>query len=324
MALGLCSEEVVTLGIMRIAEELHHQFPDSVVVIQGILPRSNHRDGSLDGKTSKYASRTPGQRQGGDRHTLFKHGSHLRDGAPGGGAKGGEKKPTRGVAGTGYNDAMNPFGAPGGRNLLDEDGEFEEDAMMIFNDDVDADIDNYNRHLEEAKTREEKKEAREKRREKAKEEARKEAREKANVEAKEEFQEETKEEVKQEELKFDKKKGTDKLGDQRARQPKFDYYLWPSIQAINKQLEGFCGKHEHLVYFDGDDLLLGSVGNDHYRVPHRTIIRDLMPNYVHLSYLGHKVVIDVLNDELKRIIFEDDETNDVEKKSSSGGKRGKR
>ena len=121
--------------------------------------------------------------------------------------------------------------------------------------------------------------------------------------------------------------GTGKLWDQKgnptfekkASQPYFDYYLWPSIKAINKELEGFCSKHEHFVYFDADQLVLGSIGNAHYRAEHKTIITELMPNYVHLSYLGHKVVMGALNEELKRIIYDDDETNDIETNTPKKG-----
>ena len=38
--LGLCSEEVVLLGILRLAEEIHNVNPDSVIVINSILPRA--------------------------------------------------------------------------------------------------------------------------------------------------------------------------------------------------------------------------------------------------------------------------------------------
>jgi hypothetical protein len=44
---GGCSEEATVLGILRTAEELHYSHPDAVIVIQGILPRSNRPDGSL-------------------------------------------------------------------------------------------------------------------------------------------------------------------------------------------------------------------------------------------------------------------------------------
>lgn len=50
---GGCSEEAVTLGVLRVAEELALTHPGSVVVIQGLLPRSRRKDGSLEPKTSK-------------------------------------------------------------------------------------------------------------------------------------------------------------------------------------------------------------------------------------------------------------------------------
>ena len=45
---GGCSEEAVVLGILRVAEEIHTKFPQAVVVIQGILPRTSRDDGTLE------------------------------------------------------------------------------------------------------------------------------------------------------------------------------------------------------------------------------------------------------------------------------------
>ena len=48
LARGGCSEEAVVLGILRVAEEIHGKFPQSIVVIQGILPRTSRTDGLLE------------------------------------------------------------------------------------------------------------------------------------------------------------------------------------------------------------------------------------------------------------------------------------
>ena len=99
--------------------------------------------------------------------------------------------------------------------------------------------------------------------------------------------------------------------------PRVDFYFWPSIKAINKALEDFCAKHEHYVYFDADDLILGSLGNNYYKAAHKTIIAELMPNYVHLSALGHQVILKAVSEELQKIIYDDDESNDIETKTGS-------
>jgi hypothetical protein len=44
---GGCSEEATLLGILRIADEIYFSNPNSVIVIQGILPYSKAGDGSL-------------------------------------------------------------------------------------------------------------------------------------------------------------------------------------------------------------------------------------------------------------------------------------
>jgi lysophospholipase L1-like esterase len=48
---GGCSEEATVLGILRVAEELEQRYPGSVVVIQGILPRTSRKDGILEPKS---------------------------------------------------------------------------------------------------------------------------------------------------------------------------------------------------------------------------------------------------------------------------------
>jgi lysophospholipase L1-like esterase len=90
------------------------------------------------------------------------------------------------------------------------------------------------------------------------------------------------------------------------------YLLWPSIQSINKQLEAFCAKHEHLVYFDASSLFLGRMGNAHFSGSSDQIVTELMPDYKRISYQGYQVLGKAVHSELQRIIFDDDETNDVE------------
>ena len=43
-----CSEDVIALGIQRIAQELQHYNPQATIVLQSILPRTLHADGSLE------------------------------------------------------------------------------------------------------------------------------------------------------------------------------------------------------------------------------------------------------------------------------------
>lgn len=85
--------------------------------------------------------------------------------------------------------------------------------------------------------------------------------------------------------------------------------LWPSIQLINQELERFCEKHEHIVYFDAASLFLGSLGNEHYQSSQKFILKDLMPDYAHLSTMGYQVMANVIAKELSRIVYDDDETN---------------
>ena len=47
LALMQCSEEVIIIGIVRVVEEILRRKPDSTVVINGILPRTDRKDGYL-------------------------------------------------------------------------------------------------------------------------------------------------------------------------------------------------------------------------------------------------------------------------------------
>jgi hypothetical protein len=90
------------------------------------------------------------------------------------------------------------------------------------------------------------------------------------------------------------------------------FLLWPSIQSINKQLEEFCAKHDHLVYFDASSLFLGRMGNAHFSGNSDQIVTELMPDYKSISFEGYRVMGTAIHSELQRIIFDDDESNDVE------------
>ena len=49
-----------------------------------------------------------------------------------------------------------------------------------------------------------------------------------------------------------------------------------------------------------------------------------MPDYVHLSFAGHKLLLDNINKELQNIIYDDDETNDVVTKGGGRKKASRR
>jgi lysophospholipase L1-like esterase len=98
-----------------------------------------------------------------------------------------------------------------------------------------------------------------------------------------------------------------------AEAAKRQFLLWPSIVSINKQLELFCEKHERAVFFDAANLFIGTVGNEHYQSKTYQLLHDLMPDYRHPSDIGMRIMGDAIVKELNRIIFEDNEANDIEK-----------
>jgi hypothetical protein len=87
------------------------------------------------------------------------------------------------------------------------------------------------------------------------------------------------------------------------------YPLWPSIKLINEELEKFCEKHDHMVYFDTSALFFGSLGNEHFQSSEKTILKELMPDYAHPSVKGYEILAKVMGKELNRIIYENDEEN---------------
>lgn len=54
LAVTECSEEAVIVGILRLADEIKVKHPKSVVVIEGILPRTTYADGHV--KTIRNAT----------------------------------------------------------------------------------------------------------------------------------------------------------------------------------------------------------------------------------------------------------------------------
>ena len=92
---------------------------------------------------------------------------------------------------------------------------------------------------------------------------------------------------------------------------KDEYPLWPSIEIINKELEEFCAKHDHLVYFDAAKVFIGGMGNEYYQSSRKVVLKELMPDFKHLSVKGHKLLLKVMGKELNRIIYDDDEQNHV-------------
>jgi hypothetical protein len=193
LSLAMCSEDMVTLGVLRVAEEIAFHNPDSKVVIQGLLPRSNHRDGSL-------------------HMTDDKRGSSFRD----------------------SNTPSQRAEAP-----------FEKNNVWLYRThEIDPSI------LDQGHST-------------------------------------TSSAIQQ--------------AQEQAKQPYFDYYIWPSILAINQELKAFCDKHgSQFVYFDADDLFVETV--DGGVSEEKRIIKDLMPNSILLGYKGHQVLMNAVKTKLKELL----------------------
>jgi hypothetical protein len=93
--------------------------------------------------------------------------------------------------------------------------------------------------------------------------------------------------------------------------------LWPSMERINEQLAKFCELHPRMIYFDASDLFLGTAGNQYYRSTGREIVKELMPDFVHPSVDGMQILAKRMEKELKRIIYQQDEANDIEKQDEN-------
>jgi lysophospholipase L1-like esterase len=92
------------------------------------------------------------------------------------------------------------------------------------------------------------------------------------------------------------------------------YLLWPSIQVINDELEKFCEEHTNIVYFDAGRLFLQDAPHDKKMGKTKKIITELMPDYVHPSPEGWKVLGDAILEEYKSIVIGDDLDTDIEGK----------
>mmetsp|Transcript_55908 Transcript_55908/g.84606 ORF Transcript_55908/g.84606 Transcript_55908/m.84606 type:complete len:413 (+) Transcript_55908:93-1331(+) len=88
-----------------------------------------------------------------------------------------------------------------------------------------------------------------------------------------------------------------------------EYPLWPSIKAINTELENFCAQHEHMVYFDTSSLFFGSLGNEHFQSSQKIILKELMPDFAHPSAKGYQILAKVIGNEVNDIIYDNDESN---------------
>jgi lysophospholipase L1-like esterase len=94
------------------------------------------------------------------------------------------------------------------------------------------------------------------------------------------------------------------------------YHFWPSIEAVNKELEDFCTNHTQMIYFDASHLFIGSMGNQYHKQQSLHLMQELMTDFVHPSVKGYQLLADLMQNEVKRIILDDDEDNDVEEKQS--------
>ena len=180
LAVRLCSEELVTLGILRVAEEIQHYNPQAIVVIQSILPRTHHKDGSLESAADRP----------------LKHQNLVYQ----------------------ETDTYHQ------NRLATEFGEVDEGLEALEEDEE--------RQMHDA-------------------------------------------------------------------EPKYDYYLWPSIQNINTEVQRWTEIHDGFEFFDATPLFLGSFPNDRN---HKFIQRELLREYAQLSHIGHGVLLDAIHTRAKQLL----------------------
>lgn len=93
------------------------------------------------------------------------------------------------------------------------------------------------------------------------------------------------------------------------------YPLWPSIRLINDELERFCAKHEHMVYFDTSSLFFATLSNSKYKSDEKILVQELMPDFAHPSVKGYELLATSMAREIERIIYDEDEDNYETEKS---------
>lgn len=184
LAVRLCSEEIVTLGILRVAEEIKHHNPQSIVVIQSILPRTHHQDGSLESAADRP----------------LKHHSLV------------------------FEETISTSDTYHQNRLATEFGEIDEGLEALEEDEE--------RQLHDA-------------------------------------------------------------------EPKYDYYLWPSIKNINQEVRRWTDTHHGFEFFDATPLFLRSLPNDRN---HKFIQRELLREYAQLSHTGHGILLDAIHTRAKELM----------------------
>ena len=96
-----------------------------------------------------------------------------------------------------------------------------------------------------------------------------------------------------------------------AEMAKNAFLLWPSIQAINDMLAKFCKGHEYFVYFDAAALFLSEVRDPKIGKTYK-IVKKLMPDFVHPSPDGWKILGKAIYKEYNRIVLDEDQENEIE------------
>ena len=90
------------------------------------------------------------------------------------------------------------------------------------------------------------------------------------------------------------------------------YLLWPSIQSINRELERFCENHDYAVYFDASAMFLAAVYDPEKKEKRYKMNKRRIPDFVHPSLDGWKVLGNAIYKEYNRIVLDEDKTNEIE------------
>mmetsp|Transcript_23563 Transcript_23563/g.26860 ORF Transcript_23563/g.26860 Transcript_23563/m.26860 type:complete len:309 (-) Transcript_23563:194-1120(-) len=199
-----CSEEIVLVGIINIIQTLRKLRPDSIIVINGLLPRTDRTSGKLVGVNSSTMSATAS-------------------------------------ISSSHDDVD---------TATDIDGSFSANASTA-DDDKDFD-DDYNY-------------------------------DESNMSSSKSTSGRQNSSIHDNRNDDDDDEGEGEGEDEK----KSDY--WPSIQAINKQLQKYARRHEKVEYFDPSHLFIAQLQTDTYQQKDKYLLEELQDDYLHPSSLGHEI-----------------------------------
>ncbi len=290
-----CSEDIVILGILAIVQELRRQRPDSIIVINGLLPRTDWKDGRLIGKEQHNTSDDYEKQD--NVNSVIENYKDNTDGDD----DSEEEKNQQNASGSSSSSSEEEQNVNNmtGKEEEEEEEDDDDDKVKASGDDNNRENvgdDNIDDHVIDNGADDNQNNTANLATQSSTTSSSLpiQNNQPGTIASSSEEEEEPTERI--------RRRRTDQTHNAVNNKENDIFNYWPSIQAINHQLKLYARKHDKVEFYDPSHLFLARMGNDYFKRNEVFLLKELQDDYLHPTALGHRIWAEVSKEKIMRIL----------------------